>query len=82
MNIFSRSLRDRTDINFEVFNSKMEGKFSLRDEIRQKFLGVGINTDNTIFDNDYPVPLDFNLGAMLLFSKEPVSVFSPFNPTQ
>jgi len=82
MNIFSRSLRDRTDINFEVFNSKMEGKFSLRDEIRQKFLGVGINTDNTIFDNDYPVPLDFNLGAMLLFLKEPISVFSPFNPTQ
>jgi hypothetical protein len=82
VNIYSRSLRDRTEINFEVFFSKMEGRFSLRDEIRYKFMGFGVNTENSVFEHDYPVPIDNNVGTMPLLSKEPISVFSPFTPDQ
>ena len=54
----------------------------MRDEIRQKFMGFGINTENSVFEQDYPVPIDWNVGTMPILSKEPVSVFSPFTPDQ
>ncbi len=44
-NVYSRSLRDRIEINFEVFLTKMNSKFCLKDEIRERFLGIGVKLE-------------------------------------
>ena len=59
MNVYSRSLRDRIEINFEVFLTKMNSKFSLRDEIRERFLGIGVKLDGDATDSSHPLPLHY-----------------------
>jgi len=41
-NIYSRTLRDATVITFDVYDTKTK-TFSLREEIRSKFLGIGLD---------------------------------------
>lgn len=59
MNVYSRSLRDRIEINFEVFLTKMNSKFSLRDEIRERFLGIGVRLDGDAPDSPFPIPIHY-----------------------
>lgn len=48
-NIKTQSFRDKVCINFEVTDSIFLGKCCIRDEIRKKFLGLGVNptSDNS-----------------------------------
>jgi len=56
-NVYSRSLRDRIEINFEVFITKQNSKLCLREEIRERFLGIGVKLD---LDPDQPHPVPVN----------------------
>jgi hypothetical protein len=81
-NIYSKNIRERIPITFDIFCNLLNQKCCLRDEIRQKFLGIGINTEGHLVTRN-PVPLDYTTWYMRddPFIPKPNSTFkSVFKP--
>ena len=78
MNVYQRSVREKVEINFEVFHKTVSGRFSMKEEIRKKFLGIDMKPGDAESDNILPMEElrnrpDFNN------TSEPLSIFAEYS---